>query len=600
MMPLYTMGSLRGGHNSLPMMSGLDIADMMEPGSEDSDDDSDDGYDSVHTPSEPGPADELYRLHIAPGELSEDLNEDYGEYLHDALVQQAHSVTSELSDSGGSEGEARSGASSPSRLATPPSHVASRLMDIGIFDLEFSTPDFGGDDHTDDSHETDSDGELTINPDDDEEELDDEFDDVPNPPQLPTVTEERLQEVWPLGDQSFSIFICPITHDVMTDPVVSADGYTYERSAIARWFETSRKSPVTGQALPHTDLVANHSVRTLLKMLIDMTEGSTKAPRVQSDIAAESSTAAGSSSATSSVKALPAPPTTLPAERQREKARRDSEQSPHSNQGADVRHMEAATMAAVSSSLPSDSPASTAASAAALERGRQDSWETASATALALRQQERAQRASDERTLHNHRALRAAEERFLDTGVLLNSLSTSPQPQHAAASGSAQPSRPSSQPQPATTSGGLRDSQQRPQSEQRPLSSAPCHQQRPQAPSTALPPLRPGTTPPRSSQTPPMPAEPSGRGSPPLMVPSLARLSGPPTGRVPSQPPFSQPPVPSEGTSSQSSNSSVGHRHEFDNFHIASLSHGEFDGRWSPRPAGHHKRSNSTAGVEQR
>jgi len=44
----------------------------------------------------------------------------------------------------------------------------------------------------------------------------------------------------------------------------------YERSAICRWFERSRKSPVTGQALPSTELVPNHSVRTLLKTLIDM------------------------------------------------------------------------------------------------------------------------------------------------------------------------------------------------------------------------------------------------------------------------------------------------------------------------------------------
>ncbi|CAE8616269.1 unnamed protein product [Polarella glacialis] len=100
---------------------------------------------------------------------------------------------------------------------------------------------------------------------------DESYDEVPNPPQLPAVPEEKLQEAWTLGDASFQIFLCPITHDVMTDPVVSADGYTYERSAISRWFETSRKSPVTGQSLPHTDLVANHSVRTLLKMLIDMT-----------------------------------------------------------------------------------------------------------------------------------------------------------------------------------------------------------------------------------------------------------------------------------------------------------------------------------------
>lgn len=93
------------------------------------------------------------------------------------------------------------------------------------------------------------------------------------PPSLPVIKEERLMDMWPLGKDSFNVFMCPITHCVMTDPVVSADGHTYERSAISKWFQTSRKSPVTNQLLPNRDLVPNHSVRTLLKTLIDMTEG---------------------------------------------------------------------------------------------------------------------------------------------------------------------------------------------------------------------------------------------------------------------------------------------------------------------------------------
>jgi hypothetical protein len=192
------------------MIAGLDVGDMLRATmtEDDSDDDSDGGYDSVH--SAPSFPDDLYR-DVEHGELSEDLNEDYGDLLQDALAQQDNVQTSD------SDGEAGSGTSTPSRLATPPSHMASRLMDIGIFDLEFSEQhaDFLGEEHTDDSHETDSEGELSnINSDEeDDDEPDEEYDDVPNPPQLPACSEERLQEVWPLGDQSFSIFICPITHD---------------------------------------------------------------------------------------------------------------------------------------------------------------------------------------------------------------------------------------------------------------------------------------------------------------------------------------------------------------------------------------------------
>jgi len=30
-------------------------------------------------------------------------------------------------------------------------------------------------------------------------------------------------------------FYCPITHEVMVDPVVAQDGHTYERQAIEEW-----------------------------------------------------------------------------------------------------------------------------------------------------------------------------------------------------------------------------------------------------------------------------------------------------------------------------------------------------------------------------
>lgn len=53
---------------------------------------------------------------------------------------------------------------------------------------------------------------------------------------------------------------CPITGEPMADPVVAADGHTYERSAIARWLTTSNKSPMTGSILGHKELVPNYGL----------------------------------------------------------------------------------------------------------------------------------------------------------------------------------------------------------------------------------------------------------------------------------------------------------------------------------------------------
>jgi hypothetical protein len=43
---------------------------------------------------------------------------------------------------------------------------------------------------------------------------------------------------------------CPITRQIMLDPVVAADGHSYERTAIQKWFDTGNtKSPMTSEVL---------------------------------------------------------------------------------------------------------------------------------------------------------------------------------------------------------------------------------------------------------------------------------------------------------------------------------------------------------------
>lgn len=50
----------------------------------------------------------------------------------------------------------------------------------------------------------------------------------------------------------------------MKDPVLAADGFTYERIAIQEWLKRSQDSPVTGRPLEHTFLTPNNGLRHLL------------------------------------------------------------------------------------------------------------------------------------------------------------------------------------------------------------------------------------------------------------------------------------------------------------------------------------------------
>ena len=40
-------------------------------------------------------------------------------------------------------------------------------------------------------------------------------------------------------------FICPLTLELMVDPVTAADGHSYESAAIKQWLQSSALSPLT-------------------------------------------------------------------------------------------------------------------------------------------------------------------------------------------------------------------------------------------------------------------------------------------------------------------------------------------------------------------
>ncbi|RWR88916.1 U-box domain-containing protein 34 [Cinnamomum micranthum f. kanehirae] len=62
-----------------------------------------------------------------------------------------------------------------------------------------------------------------------------------------------------------SHYFCPILQEVMEDPHIAADGFTYEHRAIRAWLERHSISPVTKLSLPHSHLIPNHSLRSAIQ-----------------------------------------------------------------------------------------------------------------------------------------------------------------------------------------------------------------------------------------------------------------------------------------------------------------------------------------------
>ena len=57
---------------------------------------------------------------------------------------------------------------------------------------------------------------------------------------------------------------CPITGDVMTNPYIFPDGYTYEKSAIETWLRGHAMSPFTRQRMTMDQGMPNRAIKSMI------------------------------------------------------------------------------------------------------------------------------------------------------------------------------------------------------------------------------------------------------------------------------------------------------------------------------------------------
>jgi len=98
------------------------------------------------------------------------------------------------------------------------------------------------------------------------------------------VRSPNIAMIVPRGCKLRDEFVCPITKELIVDPVIAADGHTYDRRAIEEWFyglnnirnnnsdngtnNIRRTSPKTGEPLDHIHLIPNHNLKRLLGDMI--------------------------------------------------------------------------------------------------------------------------------------------------------------------------------------------------------------------------------------------------------------------------------------------------------------------------------------------
>ena len=60
------------------------------------------------------------------------------------------------------------------------------------------------------------------------------------------------------------VFMIILLQEIMDDPCIAADGFTYERYPISAWLQNHNNSPMTNLKLTHKDLISNLSLRSAI------------------------------------------------------------------------------------------------------------------------------------------------------------------------------------------------------------------------------------------------------------------------------------------------------------------------------------------------
>mmetsp|Transcript_517 Transcript_517/g.564 ORF Transcript_517/g.564 Transcript_517/m.564 type:complete len:101 (-) Transcript_517:30-332(-) len=63
-------------------------------------------------------------------------------------------------------------------------------------------------------------------------------------------------------------FLCPITQQIMKDPVMTKYGHLYERTAIEAWIDKNNACPMTSKPLTREDIFPAYAVKNAIQEYI--------------------------------------------------------------------------------------------------------------------------------------------------------------------------------------------------------------------------------------------------------------------------------------------------------------------------------------------
>lgn len=81
-------------------------------------------------------------------------------------------------------------------------------------------------------------------------------------PGRPPLSAQVAASLRQLGDENPREFVCPVSLELMNDPVTVCTGHTFDREGIEAWFAMGRRTnPVTNERLANCNLTPNFALR---------------------------------------------------------------------------------------------------------------------------------------------------------------------------------------------------------------------------------------------------------------------------------------------------------------------------------------------------
>ena len=74
-----------------------------------------------------------------------------------------------------------------------------------------------------------------------------------------------LLSLFAKGVEPYKDWVCPISHQLMVDPVVAQDGHSYERTEITEWLSRSSESPMDRSIIDNKTLYTNIGLKTAIQ-----------------------------------------------------------------------------------------------------------------------------------------------------------------------------------------------------------------------------------------------------------------------------------------------------------------------------------------------